>query len=106
VTSEEESARAARNPDRLLPNENPASRSLEDVTHWMAVYRELLTFKEGLLDSAERELKQRSELLGRDVSAATELASLQAQNDRLRRRLEFWTGLHAELAGSQPDIGA
>jgi hypothetical protein len=99
---EEETRDAASNPDRLLPNENPSTRSLEDVTHWMAVYDELLTFKEALLASADRQLIDRSQQVGNDLSSATDLSALKAQNDRLRRRFEFWSELHNKLARLQP----
>lgn len=101
MTRDESAAAAARDPDRLLPNENPSTRSLEDATHWLAVYAELLRFKEGLMASADRDLLDRSAQVGRDLSPATDLAALKAQNERLRRRLEYWRQLQTELAGPQ-----
>jgi hypothetical protein len=99
---EDESLAAARDPDRLLPDENPSTRSLEDVAHWMAVYGELLRFKEGMLASADRELTSRSQQVGNDLSQVTDLSALKAQNGRLRRRLSYWTERNAQLGGSQP----
>lgn len=92
---EEEAVRHAGDPDRLLPNENPQSGLAEDARHWRIVYRELLTFKQGLLDVADRGLAEIAQ--EHHVTDTTTLALLRAQNDRLRRRLEFWERRHQEL---------
>lgn len=93
---EEEAVRHAGDPDRLLPNEDPRSELAEDARHWRIVYRELLTFKQGLLDVADRGLAEIAQ--EHHVTDTTTLALLRAQNDRLRRRLEFWESRHQALS--------
>ncbi len=96
MSPEEEAAvRHAGDPDRLLPNENPQTGLAEDARHWRIVYRELLNFKQGLLSVADRGLAEIEQ--EHNVTDTTALALLRAQNDRLRRRLEFWERRHQEL---------
>ena len=93
---EEEAVRRAGDPDRLLPTENPQTGLAEDARHWRIVYRELLTFKQGLLTVADRGLAEIEHEL--KVTDTATLALLRAQNERLRRRLEFWESRHQELS--------
>jgi hypothetical protein len=60
--------------DRLLPGESSTSSDLEDISHWIAVYAELVEFL------------QRPELL-----AVAEI------RERYERRLEFWSRRREEL---------
>lgn len=84
--------------DRLLSGEDPNSRQVEDTAHWIAVYSELLVFKERLLESAQRSLLEMTEELARSESANTDITVLAAERDRLRRRLDFWKGRWRELS--------
>lgn len=96
ISPEEEAAiKHAGDPDRLLPNENPQTDLAEDARHWRLVYRELLDFKQGLLKVADRGLAEIAQ--EHNVTDTTAVALLCAQNDRLRRRLEFWERRHQEL---------
>ena len=60
--------------DRLLPGESSTSTDLEDISHWVAVYSELVEFL------------QRPELL-----AVAEI------RERYERRLAFWSQRREEL---------
>jgi hypothetical protein len=46
----------------------------EDVRHWVLVYRQLVAFKEQMLEEVGR----------------TDAVVLKAEWERLRRRLDFW----------------
>ena len=41
--------------DRFLPGEDPSSREADDATRWIAVYSELLTFKQRILQESTEE---------------------------------------------------
>ena len=87
---EKAAAGEAVDPDRLLPGEDPESSELEDSAHWIAVYSELLLFKERLLDTAGQGLSNMTEAESRQEAANTDLMLLSAERTRLQRRLEFW----------------
>jgi hypothetical protein len=70
---------------RLLPGEDPDTELLEDVTHWLSVYTELLDSRWGLLDGRGRVLN--------GVDDKLVLAQLQ----RLEDRLDFWLHKSAQL---------
>ena len=84
--------------DRLLPNEDPASRTLEDVEHWVAVYTELLAGKARLLDvllqqmEATRQEDATREFVGDQTMMLAEI-------DRFQRRLRFWHDREMEVRG-------
>jgi hypothetical protein len=76
--------------ERLLEGEDPDSPYLEDAQHWAAVYGELLSFKEDLLSTARQRLARMSEGSAKKEVTGTDLQLLEAERDRLRRRLSFW----------------
>jgi hypothetical protein len=82
--------------DRLLPGEQTSmsSGNLEDVKHWVTVYAELVDFKDSLLEEVEGQQARVSD------EGQTELENdrrlLQAEADRLKRRLEFWNRMLSE----------
>jgi hypothetical protein len=86
--------KGANDPERLLPGEASDSVSYEDARHWASVYREMLRFKEQLLAS----FKVEGVGLEASLLRATELGPLQAQRERLRRRLAFWEGREHDLS--------
>lgn len=67
---------AGRDGDRLLPGEMPASMSLDEAVHWVAVYSELAEFLR---------------------TEAQPFAP--ALTDRYNRRLAFWVRRLDELTG-------
>ena len=84
-------------PNRLLPGEEPATRYLDDARHWEAVYRELLHFKDQLLETAARAGRRIRREARHEVSK--DLALLEAERSRLRRRHHFWQRRVDRLAG-------
>ena len=82
-----------RDPNRLLEGEDPGSTHVDDATHWVAVYGELLGFKETLVEAAA----SRATDLPEDAQpeAGADLTILEAERQRLERRYQFW---HERLA--------
>lgn len=83
-------------PQQLLPGEKRTSELVEDAEHWIRVYSEFIRFKRELL----AEIDNASGALADDIraaAAATDVAQLRTQYDRLRGRLTFWQNRLAEL---------
>lgn len=95
-----QSALAQVQQDRLLDGEDPTSSYLEDASHWIAVYSELLLFKERLVDAAEQGMRNMTEPLARNEAIQVDLPVLLAQRNRLRQRLDFWKERGRELSGN------
>jgi hypothetical protein len=85
--------------DRLLEGEDPQTSYLEDATHWVTVYSELLGVKRDLLGVAEERLHVLEPPVRREI-ASTDLVVLDAEMKRFSRRLEFWRARCLELGGS------
>ena len=91
-----------RRPDRLLEGEDPKSLVPKDARHWIAVYREMITFKDDLLARIRAQLSSlpvsaRQDVLDNDV------ALIEEQLRRYQRRLEYWFARQWELEGLQID---
>ena len=89
-------------PDRLIEGEDPRTSFPQDARHWIAVYRELIEFKEGILGrirtlSATLPAAVRQDVMDSDV------AILEEQLQRYQRRLEFWYSRQLHLEGLQID---
>jgi hypothetical protein len=91
-------ARDAVDPDRLLEGEDPESPHPEEARRWIEVYTELVTFKERALATAHEGLAKMPEADARREAVRTDFSILEAERDRLRRRLEFWKKRHLELS--------
>jgi len=91
-------AREAVDPDRLLEGEDPESPHPEEARRWIEVYTELLTFKERALATAHEGLAKMAEADARREAVRTDFSVLEAERDRLRRRLEFWKKRHLDLS--------
>jgi hypothetical protein len=80
---------AAVDEDRLLEGEDPKTIELEDAVHWRDVYGELLGFKRKLLSTVDR---SSARLAAESLQEVTiDVAILEAERDRLERRLRFWS---------------
>ncbi len=86
--------------DRLLEGEDPATAYLEDATHWVTVYDELLGVKRDLLGVSEGSLP-RLEAEARREIARTDLVVLDAEMKRFSRRLAYWRQRCVELGGQR-----
>ncbi|MFN2464780.1 MAG: hypothetical protein ABR598_00770 [Candidatus Dormibacteria bacterium] len=93
-----ESARRAVDPDRLMPSENPSTRYLSDVVHWMKVYSELAELKDDLIELAERRLLEMDPSGAKEIRES-DIVMLRAEKERFMHRLEFWKSRHRELDG-------
>jgi len=89
-------------PDRLLEGEDPRTVFPQDARHWIAVYREMIGFKEDLL-SRIRNLLAGLPAAARHDEMDSDLGLLEDQLQRYRRRLEFWYARQWQLEGLQID---
>ena len=96
-TRSEQAGKEAADQHRLLEGEDPATPHPEEATHWVDVYTELLTFKERTLSTAERNIARMAEPEARKDIEKTDLTVLEAERDRLRKRLDFWLRRRHEL---------
>lgn len=85
-------------PERLLDGEDEQTTYADDAIHWTKVYRELLDFKRGLLNLAERGVTSMGNDAGSEVKD-TDLKVLKAEAARFERRLAFWQLRTNELSG-------
>lgn len=81
--------------DRLLEGEDPGSLRPQDTRHWISVYREMIAFKEELLERVT------SDLVNVSAAAKTDLTDdimlIDSQLKRYRRRLNYWVARQLEL---------
>jgi hypothetical protein len=87
-----------RDPNRLLEGEDPDSTHLDDAKHWVAVYGELLGFKESVVEQAASSAEHLPE--DAQPEAGADLTILEAERQRLERRYRFWQGRLAQLGSS------
>jgi hypothetical protein len=82
-----------------LPGEDLSTPYLEDAQMWVAVYTELLAFKETLLRDTGHALDSIS-TPGREEVNKTDAVILTAEAQRFRQRLSLWERRCDELASS------
>lgn len=80
-----------------LPGEDLGTPYLEDAQMWLAVYTELLAFKETLLRDTDNALETIS-TAGREEVGKTDAVILAAEAQRFRQRLSLWERRCEELA--------
>src|SRR6202035_869946 len=97
----QEAANKAADEDRLLEGEEPDTPYLEDATHWVTVYSELLAVKRELVSVSEDRLPDVSTEARREL-ATTDLVVLDAEMKRFSRRLAYWRERCVELGGTSP----
>jgi DNA-binding response OmpR family regulator len=88
--------------DRLLEGENPTTMFKQDARHWIAVYRQMISFKDGLLGRIQTHVKALPPAGRRDVME-NDVGILVMQLGRYQRRLEFWYTRQWELEGLSID---
>lgn len=89
-------------PDRLLEGEDPRTVFPKDARHWISVYREMIGFKEDLLNRI-RTLLTSLPRAGRQDVIDNDVGALEDQLERYQRRLEFWYVRQWHLEGLQVD---
>ena len=82
-------------PDRLLEGEDPTTTLLDDVKHWLHVYKELLEFKQNVVGEAMTSADDLPEAAQPEADA--DLTILAAERERLERRYQFWQTRLGEL---------
>ena len=87
--------RARPKPDRLLEGENPESLRPQDTRHWISVYREMIAFKEDLLERVSGDLKHVSAAAKIELNDDVKLIDTQLK--RYRRRLTYWVQRQLDL---------
>ena len=81
--------------DRLLEGEDPGSLRPQDTRHWISVYREMIAFKEDLLERVSTDLKRVSAAAQTDLNDDVQL--IDSQLKRYQRRLSYWVERQLEL---------
>jgi hypothetical protein len=61
----------------------------EDIRHWVLVYRQLVAFKERMLEETSQAMANIQPDARTEVGR-TDAVVLKAESERLRRRLDFW----------------
>jgi DNA-binding response OmpR family regulator len=84
--------------ERLLEGENPSTIYRQDARHWIAVYRQMISFKDELLARMRAEVGNLSFAARRDV-IDNDVSILELQLRRYQRRIEFWYARQWELEG-------
>jgi hypothetical protein len=95
----EKAASKAADEDRVLEGEDSDTPYLEDATHWVTVYSELLAVKRELVGVSEDRLPDISTEARREL-ANTDLVVLDAEMKRFSRRLAYWRERCVELGGT------
>lgn len=88
--------------DRLLEGENPATTYNQDARHWIAVYRQMIAFKDQLLGRMRAQLEALSPAARQDV-IDNDVSVLELQLNRYQRRIDFWYARQWELEGLSID---
>ncbi len=99
------STRPNRAGDFQMEGEDPRTTHVEDARHWVSIYTQMLEFKERMLSRIKEEavdLPQPAE----NAVRRDDLPMLQAERDRVERKLDFWRRRHWELARIDVDPDA
>jgi DNA-binding response OmpR family regulator len=88
--------------DRLLEGENPTTMYKQDARHWIAVYRQMISFKDQLLGRIRAQVETLPPQGRRDVME-NDVSILEIQLSRYQRRIEFWYARQWELEGLSID---
>jgi DNA-binding winged helix-turn-helix (wHTH) protein len=91
--------------DRLLEGEDPGSGAPQDARHWIAVYREMISFKDELLARIRGQLDGLPPAARQDV-LENDIRLFEGQLERYQRRLEYWFARQWEIEGLQIDHDA
>jgi DNA-binding response OmpR family regulator len=86
----------------LLEGEDPATIYKQDARHWIAVYRQMISFKDELL----RRMRAQADTLpaaGRRDVMENDVAVIELQLARYQQRIEFWFDRQWELEGLSID---
>jgi hypothetical protein len=85
-------------PDRLLDEENPATRSHVVATRWVRIYADLLLAKDSLMTDLDASIARSAPEAGFELKQI-DGSFFVAERARYQRRLAFWEQRQVELAG-------
>jgi DNA-binding response OmpR family regulator len=88
--------------DKLLEGENPSTTYNQDARHWIAVYRQMIAFKDQLLGRMRAQVEALPAAARQDV-IDNDVRVLQMQMNRYLRRIDFWYTRQWELEGLSID---
>ena len=91
-------AKRALDGDRLLEGEDPESHEVEDARHWIAIYGELIGFKENLLAQMRDGLPRLPAVAASEVQSI-DIAITHQQMERYVARRDYWTNRSQQLVG-------
>ncbi len=83
--------------DRLLAGEDPETIRPRDAQHWIAIYAEMIGFKNHMLKQVHTALAGVSAAARVDLQ--DDVTLLEAQLERYERRVAFWSERSSVLAG-------
>jgi DNA-binding response OmpR family regulator len=88
-----------------MEGEDPGTTHVEDARHWVAIYTQMLEFKERLLGRA-RDDSEALPAPARQKVHDEDLITLERERAKVEVRLQFWRQRHWELAGIDLDPSA
>jgi DNA-binding response OmpR family regulator len=88
--------------DRLLEGEDPKTGFPQDARHWIAVYSEMIAFKNDVLGRMRGRVRRLPPAARADV-IANDVQFIENQLERYQRRLQYWYARQWELEGLQID---
>ena len=84
-----------------MRGEDPATASLMEARHWVAVYSHLVNLEQELFDVLARMIPSMPGE-AREEAQRTNLPIIASQVERFRHRLDFWQKRRAELERKTP----
>jgi DNA-binding response OmpR family regulator len=94
-----EAAAAATDPDRLIEGEDPRTTHAQDARRWLAIYSELLAYKQEVVARTEQAMVTMHPEAMAEIGL-TDLQVLLHERDRVSGRLAFWRRRLRELGGA------
>lgn len=82
--------------DRPISGEDPASESLAEARHWVAVYRHLVKLEQELFDRLAMVIPTMPPDAQREAEA-TNLPVMASHLERFRHRLDYWVRRQQDL---------
>lgn len=85
-----------------MAGEDPNTKHVEDARHWVAIYTQMLEFKERLLERTQADAA-RLPAPARDKVRQEDIQALEDERRKVEQRLDFWRRRHWDLAGIDLD---
>lgn len=88
-----------------MEGEDPRTSRSDDARHWVAIYTQMLEFKERMLHRLQEEARALPAPAAHVVEA-DDIAYVEQERDRVQERLDFWRARHWDLARIDLDRAA